>query len=332
MRDDRRRVAVRFRGQRRAIVRYACRVPKRDASVDQFVGALFIKGRDVGVGQRAIPERQLGHFAENDLDLYFIEKHNELSENLLVNTATSQTINGVTFTVGSDGSVTANGTATEEIVFHVHEYESGESPSATLPNRVRLYGCGRDGSYQTYYLIARCFPPGSNYLVTSDTSFNTLPLGYDVQYVDIVIRQGVSVDNIVFRPQLRSVALNTIGAMDNYPNITTETGLTFTSESNGLEWSATSGWIGLDSPDEKYISRLRLRLEIPLGSVFIVETAYDNNDTFTEVERVNGDGLRPVFINILPRRCDVMRLRFRGIGDFKLYSIAKQYEQGSDSY
>ena len=276
--------------------------------------------------------RNIIQFAENGLDLYFIEDRDELSENLLVNAATSQTINGVTFTVGNDGSVTANGTATADAVFCVHEYASGESPSATLQNRVRLYGGGKDGSYQTYYLTVQCFPPGSNYLVTNDTMYYTLPLGYNLQYVNIVIKQGTIVDNVVFRPALRYKIPRSIGAIDNYQNIATETGLTFTSESNGLEWSATSGWIGLDSPDEKYISRLRLRLEIPLGSVFIVETAYDNNDTFTEVERVNGDGLRPVFINILPRRCDVMRLRFRGIGDFKLYSIAKQYEQGSDAY
>jgi hypothetical protein len=123
-----------------------------------------------------------------------------------------------------------------------------------------------------------------------------------------------------------------IGSMTDHDAISEDTGLSMNLESDSLSWSATTGWIGLDTPDEKYISRIRLRLDIPLNSVFIIEAAYDNDDTFTEIERVSGNGLRPVFISITPQRCDTMRLRFRGKGDFKLYSVAKEYEQGSDSY
>lgn len=267
--------------------------------------------------------REIVQFASNGLDLYGLEIVPGV-QNILQTTAESTTVNGVAFTVNSDGSVTVDtGDTPPEQAASFRVYEG-----SAMTQAMRLSGCPSGGSNTSFDL--RVYN-GTQYLYDYGNG-QDIPDGFGVTRVVIVVRAGQEMHNVVFRPSLVPVKTTSICAMDNYPDIAAETGLTFASESNGLEWSATSGWIGLDSPDEKYISRLRLRLEIPLGSVFIVETAYDNSDDFTEVERVNGDGLRPVFINILPRRCDVMRLRFRGIGDFKLYSIAKQYEQGSDSY
>lgn len=55
------------------------------------------------------------------------QKQHRVRKNLLQNTATSQTINGVTFTVNDDGSITCNGTATEITYCDIHtDFNSSE--------------------------------------------------------------------------------------------------------------------------------------------------------------------------------------------------------------
>ena len=102
-------------------------------------------------------------------------------------------------------------------------------------------------------------------------------------------------------------------------------------EESMFEWSATSGAIGLDSPYEKYIASIILRVQMEMGAVFRVETSYDESDNFTEVMRITADRLRSVTLNIVPRRCDTMRIRLSGYGAFKLYSISKEIETGGIS-
>ena len=96
-------------------------------------------------------------------------------------------------------------------------------------------------------------------------------------------------------------------------------------------WYATTGAIGLDSPYEKYIAALMLRVQMDSGGTIRVETSYDEENNFVEVARITADKLRSVTLNIVPRRCDTMRIRLSGHGRFKLYSISKEIEGGGSS-
>lgn len=96
-------------------------------------------------------------------------------------------------------------------------------------------------------------------------------------------------------------------------------------------WYATTGAIGLDSPYEKYIAALMLRVQMDSGGTIRVETSYDEENNFVEVARITADKLRSVTLNIVPRRCDTMRIRLSGRGRFKLYSISKEIEGGGSS-
>lgn len=96
-------------------------------------------------------------------------------------------------------------------------------------------------------------------------------------------------------------------------------------------WYATTGAIGLDSPYEKYIAALMLRVQMDSGGTIRVETSYDEENNFVEVARITADKLRSVTLNIVPRRCDTMRIRLSGRGRFKLYSISKEIEGGGNS-
>ena len=44
----------------------------------------------------------------------------------------------------------------------------------------------------------------------------------------------------------------------------------------------------------------------------------------------HGQVNRTFLIPIIPRRCDHMRIRLEGSGEFRLYSIARIIERGSD--
>lgn len=96
-------------------------------------------------------------------------------------------------------------------------------------------------------------------------------------------------------------------------------------------WYATTGAIGLDSPYEKYIAALMLRVQMDSGGTIRVETSYDEENNFVEVARITADKLRSVTLNIVPRRCDTMRIRLSGRGKFKLFSISKEIEGGGSS-
>lgn len=119
-------------------------------------------------------------------------------KNLLRNTATSQTINGVTFTVNSDKSVTVNGTATDSarLMLGAVELSAGEQYTMT--------GCPSGGSNNTYRLDPRRTngsvvvsfidtSNGSTYIPEADIKLN----------IYIYIQSGNILDNLTFYPMIR---------------------------------------------------------------------------------------------------------------------------------
>lgn len=100
-------------------------------------------------------------------------------------------------------------------------------------------------------------------------------------------------------------------------------------EEADFDWFAESGDIGLDLPDFKYVSRLVLRTKIGEGSVLRVLVSYDDGD-YMEVAHNFEKNLRLTQIPIIPQRCDHMRIKLEGRGSFRLYSISKVIEQGSE--
>lgn len=97
-----------------------------------------------------------------------------------------------------------------------------------------------------------------------------------------------------------------------------------------LSWMAQTGDIGLDSPDNKYISKLQVRLEVGDGAIVRMEIQYDQETAWEEKCRVNLTRKASFTVPIIPRRCDTMRLRFVGTGDCRVFSITKTIEEGSE--
>lgn len=117
------------------------------------------------------------------------------SYNLLNNVAKSTTINGITFTINNDGSVTVNGTATYNAKLiltnyfnlDVGDYKLIEGNSDYLDNAIR--GTYYDSNGNLKYL-------------SSSTNKFTVASGFYNYQIYIVILQGKTVNNLTFYPML----------------------------------------------------------------------------------------------------------------------------------
>ena len=101
---------------------------------------------------------------------------------------------------------------------------------------------------------------------------------------------------------------------------------------NQLDWYAETGEWGLNSPENKYLQRLELRLKPAAGVTVRAAVSYDEGRTWKRQGSVTGakEQIRACVLYIRPLRCTQLRLRLEGDGECVLYSAAAVYEKGSD--
>lgn len=103
-----------------------------------------------------------------------------------------------------------------------------------------------------------------------------------------------------------------------------------TPEPEKVSWMAETGILGLSSPDKKYISRLSVRLSTEAGSRIVFYAEYNSSGVWEHLCTVGGNTLKTFTLPIRPKRCDHFRLRIKGEGNAKIFSISRITEQGSD--
>ena len=187
-------------------------------------------------------------------------------------TTGSQTISGVTFTVGEDGSVTANGTASANAVFYYAP--SGAKVQFKAGCQYTLSGCPAGGSNNTYYIR-------DSVLQISDfgNSATATASGDVVASVRIVVMSGTTVSNLVFKPQLELGSTATTFEPYSGTDFTLSLGGTYYGGSIDLAtglmtvtWSAnvfngTENW-ELDSASTETVNIMRLTGS-PLASMSV---------------------------------------------------------------
>jgi len=89
-----------------------------------------------------------------------------------------------------------------------------------------------------------------------------------------------------------------------------------------VRFELVSGDIGLDRPEEQYLSRLTLRLEAEAKSRFELAVSYDGGAWETLAQRT-ADGRHCFDIPFVPRRCGSLRLRLKGRGQITLRSLTR---------
>lgn len=97
-----------------------------------------------------------------------------------------------------------------------------------------------------------------------------------------------------------------------------------------VPWFCETGDIGRSDPNNKYVSKLQVRMEVDAGASVRVEVKCDGFGAWEEKARFSVTNKRSFSIPIIPRRCDTMRLRISGTGGCRIFSISKIIEKGSE--
>ncbi|MBR2707324.1 MAG: hypothetical protein IKE74_08860 [Mogibacterium sp.] len=117
-------------------------------------------------------------------------------KNLLQLTATSRTLNGVTFTVNADGTITANGTCTAAAWYQI--------ATVTLNGEYIISGCPSGGSSTTYSIVSQGVQTVTEYGDGATVNYDGTN-----KIVYIYIYNGATVNNIVFKPMIRNTGTDT---------------------------------------------------------------------------------------------------------------------------
>ena len=231
-------------------------------------------------------------------------------KNLLEVVVTSQTINGITFTINKDKTVTVNGTANGNsiLILNSFDFQNGE--------KYILNGCPNNGGINSYKLDAF----GQTGL--SNDIGNGIGINIGGQRnIRIVIFDGNSVNNLVFKPmiikgsqateyepytgaiaspnpdyqqeieQVESVKLQCTGSnLLDYTKIlstpSTTSGITIKLEANGN--ITISG-----KPKYSYFSVIQSKNIVDIlkdGETYYLDQSNYNRYFYTEIQAVKGDG------------------------------------------
>ena len=123
--------------------------------------------------------------------------------------ASSYTTNGITFTVNSDGTITANGTATALAIFDAINGELYAPFSLDAGDYILTDGLAAADYSNAYTAITLMHSDGTTEYNYADTSTNnndfTMPAPSTIKYfyLGCCIKSGATVSNLVFKPMIR---------------------------------------------------------------------------------------------------------------------------------
>lgn len=172
---------------------------------------------DLYLSERTI----VGTLDEPISELYV--KSDEYSKNLIPYPYyhSTRTEAGITYTVNGDGSITVNGTATDNSSFIIL---TSSKNVTIMAGTYTLAGCPAGGSTTTYYLSVN----GSTFADIGSGVTKTLTTDNKINCT-INVKSGTTVSNLVFKPQLE---LGSIATEYEQYHVMTNPTLTFSTDGN----------------------------------------------------------------------------------------------------
>ena len=89
-----------------------------------------------------------------------------------------------------------------------------------------------------------------------------------------------------------------------------------------VDFELITGAFGMDEAEDRYLSRLTLRLEAEVKSRIEVAVSYDSG-AWETLAQLTADGRRCFDVPFVPRRCGSLRLRLKGRGQLTLRSLTR---------
>lgn len=83
-------------------------------------------------------------------------------------------------------------------------------------------------------------------------------------------------------------------------------------------------------PNKKGVSKLQIRIELDAGSTVKFWMHFDSVGDWMEVATLTTHVKRSYYLPIIPRRADHFKIKITGVGDWKLYSMAREVYSGSE--
>lgn len=83
-------------------------------------------------------------------------------------------------------------------------------------------------------------------------------------------------------------------------------------------------------PNRKGVTKLQIRCEVDAGASVTIRIQYDSNGVWETVRTLTDTVKRSFYLPVIPRRCDHFRLRFEGVGGWRLYSLVRESYSGSE--
>ncbi|MBS7359559.1 MAG: hypothetical protein KIG53_03015 [Oscillospiraceae bacterium] len=97
-----------------------------------------------------------------------------------------------------------------------------------------------------------------------------------------------------------------------------------------VSWEAVSGLWGLGLPENKYYSALSIRLALEKGASVSVYFQFDSEDKWHKQLTVNAEKTGSHTLPFTTPRCDHLKIKLKGKGKCKIFSISRKTETGSE--
>lgn len=165
-----------------------------------------------------VTKAEVAFTAKQTLNGYSAPWPGGAGKNLLLNTATTQTRNGVTFTFNADGSVKVNGTATANASVVLCDMKDFLTEAGTYT----LSGCPSGGGNGKYKIECRVNSSSSWYGDDGNGVQINYVVNQNINQIRIIVYSGFTANNLMFYPMLEKGSTKTTFAP--YENICPITG------------------------------------------------------------------------------------------------------------
>jgi hypothetical protein len=97
-----------------------------------------------------------------------------------------------------------------------------------------------------------------------------------------------------------------------------------------VEWMADFADFTGGSPNKKGVGKIQVRLELDAGASAELWIQFDTDGRWTRAGRALAKGVKRSYIlPVIPRRGDHYRLRIKGVGGCRVYSLVREFYPGS---